>query len=113
MALTVAKVTGGAYTVGNKKKRTVTVTFDSSYPTGGEALTAATLGVSGRTLIEVIPHGVFRNTDATLGIVVSYDYTNSKLVAYWGNAGTASGLPEVTDTTDLSTYSGRLSVISN
>jgi hypothetical protein len=113
MALTVAKVTGGAYTLGNKKKRTVTITFDSSYPTGGEALTAGDLGVSGRTLIEVIPHGAFRNTDATLGIVVSYDHTNSKLVAYWGNAGSVSGMPEVANTTDLSTYSGRVSVVSN
>jgi hypothetical protein len=110
--LTVAKVASGDYVVGNKKVRTFTVTFDDSYPTGGEALTKATLGLSGKTLISVVPHGAFRNTDATLGIIVSYDHTNSKLVAYWGNAGSVSGMPEVASTTDLSTYSGRLTVTS-
>ncbi len=84
------------------------MTFDNNYPTAGEPLTAATLGYS--ELFAVIPEGAFRNTDATLGILVSYDAVNSKLVAYWGNAGSVSGMPEVADTTDLSTYSGRLIV---
>lgn len=112
MALTVAKVTDGASVFGNRKIRTFTITFDSSYVTAGEPLTAATLGLSGKTLIAVIPHGAFRNTDATLGIIVSYDVANSKLVAYWGNAGSVSGMPEVASTTDLSTYSGRITVIA-
>jgi hypothetical protein len=110
MALTVAAVTGSKpYITGNRDVVVRTITFDNNYPTGGEALTAASFGL--KRLDEVRPHGAFRNTDATLGIVVSYDHTNAKLVAYWGNAGTASGMPEVTDTTDLSTYSGRVTAV--
>lgn len=110
MALTVDPITGKKpYISGNRDVVMRTVTFDSSYPTGGEALTAASFGL--KTLDEVRAHGPFRNTDATLGIVVSYDHTNSKLVAYWGNAGTVSGMPEVANTTDLSTYSGRITAV--
>ncbi len=112
MALTVTAVTPKsetAFVVSNKDVRHFTITFDSSYPTAGEPLTAADLGC--KVVFAVIPCGAFRNTDATLGIVVSYDHANSKLVAYWGNAGSVSGMPEVASTTDLSTYSGRVLVI--
>lgn len=111
MALTVAKISGVStdFVEGNKKVRVRTVTFDSSYATGGEALTASDFGL--RVLTEVRPHGAFRTTDATSAVTVSYDHTNAKLVAYWGNAGSASVLPEVTSTTDLSTYSGRVTAV--
>lgn len=109
MALTVAKVTGADHIAGNMRHKVRTITFDSSYPTGGEPLTAGDLGL--KAVFEVRAHGPFRNTGATLGVTVSYDHANSKLVAYWGNAGTASGLPEVTNTTDLSTYSGRITAV--
>jgi hypothetical protein len=109
--LTLAKVRDADFKDGNKQRLVRTITFDSSYPTGGEALTKATLGV--HRIFEVLPHGPFRNTDGTLGITVAYDYTNSKLAAYWGNAGSVSGMPEVADTTDLSTYSGRVTFICN
>jgi hypothetical protein len=111
MALTVAKVSGADYTSGNKKVRVRTITFDSSYPTAGEALSASDLGL--KAVQQFIPHGSFRNADGTLGIVVSYDYTNAKLIAHWGNAGTASGMPEVSSTTDLSAYSGRVTVVGH
>ncbi len=113
MALTVTPVATNIdtrpFVAGNKDFKIVTIAFDDSYVTGGEPLTAASLGA--KAIFAVIPLGAFRNTDATLGIVVSYDMTNSKLVAYWGNAGSVSGMPEVASTTDLSTYSGRLLVI--
>lgn len=109
MALTVAKVSGADFTDGNKRRRVRTITLDSSYLTAGEALIPADVGL--RVITEAIPHGAFRNTDGTLGVFVSYDVTNQKLLAYWGNAGSASGLPEVTSTTDLSTYSGRITFI--
>lgn len=109
MALTVLPVTGEKpFVKGNRDDAVFTITFDSSYPTAGEPLTAATLGF--KKLREVRAHGPFRNTDGTLGIVVSYDHTNAKLLAYWGNAGSVSGMPEVASTTDLSTYSGRITV---
>jgi hypothetical protein len=109
MALTIAKVANADFSDANKRHRVRNITFDSSYPTAGEPLTAAQVGL--RAVTEAIPHGTFRNTDGTLGIFVSYDATNAKLFAYWGNAGTVSGAPEVANTTDLSTYSGRMTFI--
>ena len=71
----------------------VEVDFDGSYPTGGEALTAATLGLT--EVVHVIP-------TAKAGFVFEYDYTNSKLLAYWVDT-TVDGaaMAEVADTTDL------------
>lgn len=109
MALTVTAVSGTARSDGNRRRKCFTITFDSSYADNGEALSASTLGF--RKVEEVIPHGVFRKADGSDAVFVSYDHTNSKLLAYWGNAGTASAVPEVTDTTDLSGYSGRVTVV--
>ena len=110
MALTVAKVTGQQdFVAGNRKHKVRTITFDSSYPTGGESLTAADLGL--KSITEIRPHGSFRAAANTSAIEVSFDYTNAKLIAFWGNAGTASVQPEVTNTTDLSTYSGRITAV--
>ena len=111
MALTVSRVTGADSVFGNKRIRTRTITFDSSYADNGEPLTAATLGL--RTVEAVIPHGPFRKADGSDAISVSYDHTNSKLLAYWGNndSGSDGPLIEVADTTDLSGYSGRVTCI--
>lgn len=107
--LTVTTVSGASRKDGNRRHKCFDITFDSSYPDNGEALTPATLGM--RVVEEFIPHGPFRKSDGSDAIHVSFDRTNNKLIAYWGNAGTASALPEVTDTTDLSAYSGRVTVI--
>ncbi|HZA18978.1 MAG TPA: hypothetical protein VE645_19210 [Pseudonocardiaceae bacterium] len=110
MALSVLPITGRkSYISGNRDVVMRTITFDSSYPTGGEALTPADFGL--KVLDEVRPHGSFRAAANTSAIEVSYDYTNQKLIAFWGNAGTASVQPEVTNTTDLSTYSGRVTAV--
>lgn len=47
MALTFTKVGTKPYIVTGHEKKTITdVTFDNSYPTGGEAVTAANLGLN-------------------------------------------------------------------
>lgn len=107
MALTIAKVTGADHTDGNKRIKVRTITFDSSYPTGGESLTAADVKLR---KIEFVSDGVARNTAGTLAVNTSYDYTNSKLFAY-ETAGTVdTAHKEVTNATDLSTYSVRLRI---
>jgi hypothetical protein len=68
-----------------------TVTLDSNYPDGGEAIDA--IGDLGYKKVFF---------EAGTGIVAQWDKANQKVVAYWGNAGTASLLPAVTATTDLS-----------
>lgn len=104
MGLTVTPVK--VFVVGDRKEAHVDVTFDSSYPTGGEALTAATLGF---TELNYVSDGIARKSDNTLAVLVSYDYTNSKLLAYKSN--TAANPQPVADTADLSTYKVRLRVI--
>lgn len=108
MALTLTKI--AAFTSGNKRHRVYDVTFDSSYPTGGESLTASDVNL--RKIEQLIVHGPATATrGGTTGVLATYDYTNAKLQAFWGNAGTASVLPEVTDTTDIATQICRITAI--
>lgn len=98
MALTVALSGDWLESQGNKRAVVATIAFDASYPTGGESLTAANLGLG------VIDHVTI---GAKSGYVFEYDYTNSKVIAYVEEAVAAGGaLLEVADTTDLATLTG-------
>lgn len=66
------------------------ITFDNSYPTGGESLTPANLGLS------TIDSCVARQK-AAASRIVEYDYANSKLMLF-----TALGT-EAADTSNQST----------
>jgi hypothetical protein len=92
-------------TFGNKKVVVVDTTFDSSYVTGGESLTAADLGL---TKIQYVATGV-----ADTNYVTRYDYTNSKLLAYDSDYSTSTDGPlqQVANATDLSTADVRLLVV--
>ena len=60
---------------GGPELRFIDIEFDSSYPTGGEAITAANVGFT--TIFAVFP-------PASLGgCVLEWDSTNSKIKAYW------------------------------
>ncbi len=74
------------------------IDFDSSYPTGGEAL----------DLSGWIKSLLFIQFESMGGYVFRYDHTNSKVMAYWGDNDNAAHavLAEVTDTTDLSALVG-------
>ena len=72
--------------------------WDSSYPTGGEAVSAGDFGLNEVLKIDINPAG---------GYVFSWDQENSKILAYYGGASTASGaLPEASNTLDLSGLTG-------
>lgn len=74
MALTIANVNAYADDVwGRHRIRLVTVTFDNSYPTGGELFTPANVGMS---QIDA----VFVSSDHTPAYNVAYDYVNQRLV---------------------------------
>ena len=73
MALTVTKSGDWSGMMGNLRYAKVTVAFDSSYPTGGESLTAADLGL--KTID-------FINIESKSGVTFEYDYTNNKILAY-------------------------------
>ena len=59
--------------VGNIRQTIATINFDSSYPTGGESLTARNLALGTVDNLQVFPKN---------GYMFEYDYTNSKLKAY-------------------------------
>ncbi len=75
--------------------RDFTVAFDSSYPTGGESLSAANMALS--TI-----HNV--NCQTKGGYVFEYDYGNSTLLAY--DVSGNGVLHQSEDTTDLSAVTG-------
>lgn len=81
---------------GTKRVVRGTVTFDSSYPTGGEAFTPASLGLTGLEQMFVQP-GTY---------VVNWNRSAASplLLAYMGDNNNASDGPliEVANTTDLS-----------
>lgn len=103
MAITFADVTPhAANTVGALKFRTVTITMDSSYPTGGESFTPAQVGLVAITQVLISQPPAY---------VVDYDYTNQKFLFYWTGAGTSAVLAQVTNTLDLSAVSFRVTFI--
>lgn len=86
----------------------VEITFDSSYTTGGLAVSANSCGLNSITGIVAGPTG-------SAGIVPSYDRTNAKLLAFWGdntNAASAA-LIEVTASTNLATAKVACLVMGN
>lgn len=108
MAVTLAAVTHGTYKVKNdeRKIRTEkhrTVTFDSSYPTGGEAVSAADVGLSRITSADARFLGGFSAAFSFVEPLVQS--TGSVLLRLRAAAGT-----EVPNATDASTVSVRLIV---
>lgn len=102
MALTVTLSGDWMTSLGNRRQTFATVAFDNSYTTGGLALTAAQVGLG---VVEEL------QADPKSGYIFEYDYTNSKLKAYYqtdpANAGGANiPLIEVANATNLSTLTG-------
>jgi hypothetical protein len=94
--------------MGNRRVVTGTFTWDSSYADNGEALTPANLGLSSISFIQISPS---LKSDGSAAVDAIYDYTNQKVIAVWSSTGAVN--PEVTATTDLSTYSSRFLAFGN
>lgn len=110
MALTIARVSGARdMKEGNQARLIRTITFDNSYATGGVAFTAKSVGLL--QINEFIPHGAFTKTDNSDAVVVKRDRANNKLLAYRGDGGTAGQLAQVPNATDLSAYSGTVTIL--
>lgn len=99
MALTVTRVGSGVESMGSLRASIVDLAFDDSYPTGGEALTPATLGLS---------DVVFALVEPAAGYSFEYDHANDKVIARYAdyNAAGDGALIQVPDTTDLSAVTG-------
>lgn len=97
MAATVTAV-GTPQVAGGWQVRIYDVAFDSSYPTGGESVTPAMLGLNTIDFLIAEPAG---------GYTFEYDHDDELLIARWVDT-TTDGAPqaEVADTTDLSAVTG-------
>lgn len=80
MALTIANThpQKPAVWLGNVAGRMVTLTFDNSYPTGGESLSAADLGMSEIFQVHLSPD----SSTTAEGFVFQYDYTAETVQVY-------------------------------
>ena len=116
MALSISTSSSGAEfpkgVPGDLQYRIVEVTFDSSYATGGESLAASDLGLD---KIEFVAIGNVEDTSGTdYAYFALYDYANSKIKVYNGDASNTttdlSSTIEVGDTEDLSNVSVRIMV---
>lgn len=82
----------------------VEVTFDASYPTGGELFDPLPIIGKGKTLVAIPPV-------VKAGQIVQWDRANGKLQVF-EDAGAAGALREVPDTTDLATLVVELAIFS-
>ena len=103
MAVVISALTGTGQSpsrpVFNEK---MTVTFDASYPTGGEVLGLAAIIGAGKTILAMIPLGLASN-----GNVPVADLANDKLKMFVFATGV-----EVADTVDLTAVTAEILVIS-
>ena len=85
---------------GDAKVASGTITFDSSYPTGGESLTPALLGLTQVDTFVGQPA-----IDANGCVIPSLKRSTNVLFAYWVDTSVdGAEMAEVADTTNLSGY---------
>lgn len=87
--------------------RVVEITFDTSYPRGGESLSAAN-----KTAIGIDSALLFVGSDnSDRNLVPSFDYTNQKIKLFTGIAGGSSQFVEVGEGIDVSDVKVRAWII--
>lgn len=87
---------------GDKRRTTGTVTFSSSYTTGGESVTPSQVGLGTILRFDVD----FASSSTPAIRAGNYDVTNSKLLAFT----TSDGL-QVANGTNLSTFSAKFEAV--
>lgn len=102
MALTFTKDKEGV--AGDLRYWSGTVTFDSSYPTGGEAILASDFGFG--STIYVLDLG------SDSGLVFKFDRTNSKILAYYPTGGASAPTTLGAPTAAATLPSGSTTVLS-
>jgi len=103
MALSFAKVSDAVGVQGTIRETFYDVTFDASYPTGGEAIAPNEVGLG--TIIhgaEVIGHRLTSGTPTT-AYVVLWDYVSGKLQVFVTGTAADTVLNEVANATNLAT----------
>lgn len=98
MALTIGLTGDWMQSSGSQRATSGTITFDSSYATGGESLTAANIGLGRISFIEF--------NQGQSGYTFQYDYANSKVLVFRSAGFTPAGTntaPTITTGTSATT----------
>lgn len=92
MAVSATAVAGASYVAGNKRVRVYDLAITGTYPTDGESITAASVGL--KKIEQAIPNGGASETDLTGGWITKIDYQTDgsvKLVLF--ESATAGAVP--------------------
>ncbi len=114
MALTITATRTQGYEQPEAQGRMKVVTLDwslaSTYVTGGHAYTQADLnGINTSQVLEIeFPNTVFRN--GTSAILPFWDKANKKIMFFWTGGGAGTAFAEVTNSTSLASYAGKVRV---
>lgn len=96
MAVTITAVAGAKHREGNKRVGVFDLVFSGNYATGGESVTASSLGF--HAVDEVRVHGgVAVAGNLASAHAISYDYPTSKFTFYSSAAVAGAVLPEKTN----------------
>lgn len=107
MALTITQKVASVF--GNARVGIYDIDFDNSYPTGGEAVSASSLGLSEILYLSVIPR------DAASGrLLYNWDVANGKIQVLYPTGGAAPSTtivdPAYTTTSGATTVTGSAAV---
>lgn len=99
MALTVSVLDPPVFPefTGQKGYKRATITFDSSYLTGGEVLAAADLGLATIDTLQLSS----RNFSATEYLAPVWDKTDGTVMLAWTGAAVSSHFDEITSATNV------------
>jgi hypothetical protein len=106
MAVTLTQV-GRRTVFGDRRVAIFDLAFDNSFTDEGEVFTAAMCGL--QSIDMVIAGAAHDMTTTDTGYVLTYDYTNAKLLAF--NSGTADAGLNEGDAEDLTGFTARVTVI--
>ena len=97
MALTITEIHRSVF--GNKRIVTADLDCDSSYPTAGESLTPADMGLIGFDIVLLTPQSISNTSDedaaADLGHSPTFDYTNNKLIMTYSDLNASADGPSI------------------
>lgn len=104
MSLGFSTVTRTLHPEGGKRMNVVNITFDSSYPTGGEAVTPNQLGLQAIDTVLCFPS--YASSNPTGCVIPVWDQANKKILVFQqtdpaASGGANVGLVQFTDTASL------------
>lgn len=102
--MTFTAVSNAVGTPGTFRETVYDITFDSSYPTGGETVNPKDVGLSSLMGMSVQGVSLVAGTAPTTSPVFSYDFKNGKIQAFRTGTSADTNLNEVANGQSLATF---------